>query len=146
MENKPEKENKELVRRYIEEVVNTGNVERLSEFISPDYVAIYNNIRYESGLEGAKEHILRFRETFYDLHVTIDRQIAEGDWVATQITARGVHKGIWMDMKPTGKTVMITCVNVDKIVDGKIVEHGGAADMLEPLMAIDAVRVVGPEG
>ena len=138
-----EDDNKAIIRRYIKEVVNTGNVEKLKEFISPDYVAIYNNIRCESGLEGAKEHILRFRETFHDLHVTIDRQIAEGDWVATQITARGVHKGIWMDMKPTGKTVEITCVNVDKIVDGKIVEHGGAADMLEPLMAIDAVRVVG---
>jgi predicted ester cyclase len=139
----PENENKRIIQRYIEEVVNTGNVERLSEFIGPGYTVIHNNVRHEQGLDGAKEHILGFRETFHDLYITINRQIAEGDWVATQITARGIHKGVWMGMKPTGKTVEITCVNVDKIVDGKIVEHGGAADMLEPLMAIDAVRVVG---
>ena len=30
-------DNKRLVRRYVEQVVNTGNVERLAEFISPDY-------------------------------------------------------------------------------------------------------------
>ena len=140
-----EKENKDLVNRYTEEIVNTGNVEKLAEFIAPDYVAVYNNIRYEDGLEGAKEHILSFRKTFHDLHLTIERQIAEGDWVATQVTARGIHKGTWLDMKPTGKAVEITCVNLDKVVNGKIVEHGGAADMLNPLLAIGAIRVVGPE-
>jgi hypothetical protein len=36
-------------------------------------------------------------------------------------------------------------VNVDKVVDGRIVEHGGAANMLEPLLAIGTVRVVGPD-
>jgi predicted SnoaL-like aldol condensation-catalyzing enzyme len=75
--------NKELVRRYYEEVVNTGNVNTLSEFISPDYVEVHDNTRYPIGLEGAKAHIVGGRETYADLHLTIERQIAEGDWVVT---------------------------------------------------------------
>ncbi|UCF36180.1 MAG: ester cyclase [Acidobacteriota bacterium] len=136
-------ENKRLVRRYYEEVVNTGNVEDIAEFISPDYVEVHVNKRYSLGLEGATKHVLGVRETFPDLHLTVERQIAEGDWVVTQVTAHGTHQGSWMGMKPTGKTVEITSVNVDKVVDGRIVEHGGAANMLEPLLEIGAIQVGG---
>ena len=75
----------------------------------------------------------------------MEQQVAEGDWVVTLITARGTHTGKWLGMKPTGKTVEITGVNVDKVVDGRIVEHGGAANLLLPLLEIGAIRVVSPE-
>ena len=140
-----EEDNKQLIRRYIEEVINTGNIKMLPEFIGSDYVEIYNNVKYESGLEGAKEHILGVRETYSDLHLTIEKQIAEGDWVVTQVTARGTHNGTWMGIKPTGKDVEFTCVNIDKVVNSRIVEHGGAADMLLPLLTTGAIRVVGSE-
>ena len=42
-----EEDNKQLIRRYIEEVINTGNIKMLPEFIGPDYVEIYNNVKYE---------------------------------------------------------------------------------------------------
>ena len=83
-------ENKQLVRRYIEEVVNAGDVERLAEFIAPDYSDTNDQTGRSSGLEGAKRHILAVRRTYPDLHLTIEQQIAEGDWVVTRITARGV--------------------------------------------------------
>lgn len=35
-------ENKLIVRRYIEEVVNTGNVDGIARFISPDYVETHD--------------------------------------------------------------------------------------------------------
>jgi predicted ester cyclase len=138
-------QNKLVVRRYIEEIVSTGNVDRISEFISPDYVEVYRGTRHPIGLEGARKHVLGVRQTYPDLHLTIDRQVAEGDWVVTQVTARGTHRGTWLGMKPTGKAVEITAVNVDRVVGGRIVEHGGAANSLEALLDIGAVRVVGPE-
>lgn len=138
-------QNKLVVRRFIEEVVNTGNVDRLAEFISPEFVEVYLGTRHPSGLEGARKHLLDVRQTYPDLHLTIDRQIAEEDWVVTQVTARGTHRGSWLGMKPTGKGVEITGVNVDRVVGGRIVEHGGAANSLEALLGIGAIRVVGPE-
>ena len=136
-------QNKQLVRRYYEDVVNGAKVDDLPEFISADYVEIHNNRSYPIGIEGAREHILGGHETYRGLHITVERQIAEGDWVVTQITARGTHVGLWLGMKPTGKDVEFTCVNVDRVVDERIVEHGGAANMLEPLLEIGAVQVVG---
>ena len=136
-------ENKLLVRRYYEDVVNTGNVDLIEKFISPEYSEVHDGQRHIIGVEGARAHVLGVRQTYPDLHVTIDRQIAEGEWVVTCITAIGTHRGEWMGIKPTGKPVTFTGVNVDRVVDGRIVEHGGAANMLGPLLEIGAIKVVG---
>lgn len=134
-------ENKLLVRRYLEEVVNAGNVAEVEKFISGEYVEVYKNVRHAIGLDGARKHVLGVRQTYPDLHITVEQQIAEGDWVATRITVRGTHQGEWMGIKPTGKKVEITGVNLDRVVDGKIVEHGGAANLLEAMLEIGAVRI-----
>lgn len=137
--------NKLLVRRFYEEVVNTGNVDLIEKFIAPEYVEVSEGKKYEVGIEGAKEHILGVRETYPDLHIEIERQISEGEWVATSITARGTHKGLWLGIKPTGKAVAYTGVNLDRVVGDRIVEHGGAANMMGPLLEIGAIKVVGPD-
>lgn len=135
--------NKKLIRSYIEEVINTGNVELMEKFISPNYVEVHEGKRYEVGIQGAKDHIVGVRETYPDLTLTVDQQIAEGDWVATCITAKGTHKGSWLGMKPTGKQVSFTGVNIEKIENGKITEHGGAANLLLQLLEIGAIQIVG---
>ena len=134
--------NKKLVRRYIEEVVNTGDLKNLDEFVSPDYIETLDPGKKILGVEGARQHIMGVHQTFPDLHLTVEKQISEGAWVVTYITARATHQGEWLGMKPTGKEVEITVVNVDKIVNGRIVEHGGAANMFEALLGIGAIQVV----
>jgi predicted ester cyclase len=136
--------NKLLVRRYYETVVNTGNIDALTDFISPDYSEIHEGVRHALGLEGARQHVLGVRRTYPDLHLTIEQQIAEDDWVVSVVTARGTHRGVWMGMKPTNKPVEMTVVNIDRVLDGRIVEHGGAANLLDPLLKIGAIRVADP--
>jgi predicted ester cyclase len=135
-------ENKSIIRKYIEEVINTGNVSELEKYVSADYTEVFEGKRYPMGVKGAKEHIIGVRQTCPDLTLRIDQQIAEGDYVATSITARGTHSGVWLGIKPTGKVVTYTGVNVDRVVNGLIVEHGGAANLLGPLLEIGAVRIV----
>lgn len=133
-------DNKALVRRYYEQVVNTGKVDDIDRFIASDYVEVHDNRRYPLGLEGAREHVLGVRRVYPDLHLTVERQIAEGEWVVTCITMRGTHQGEWIGITPTGRALEVTAVNVDRVRDGRIVEHGGAANLLGPLMQIGAVR------
>ena len=134
--------NKKIIRKYIEEIVNTGNVKDIEKYISPQYYEGNRPDGQRVGIAGAKEHILGVRQTYPDLKLEISQQIAEGDWVATCITAEGTHQGKWMGMTPTGKKVKITGVNIDKVMDGKIVEHGGAANMFEALLEIGAIKIV----
>jgi hypothetical protein len=56
-----------------------------------------------------------------------------------------IAEGEWAGVRPTGKPLVFTGVNVDRVVDGRIVEHGGAASLLGPLLEAGAVRVAGTE-
>jgi len=135
--------NKLLVRRFYEEAFNTGNVELIESLVSPDYAEVHDGKRHVIGVKGAKAHAVGVRQTYPDLHISIEQQIAEDEWVVSCITATGTHKGCWLGIKPTGKSVTFTGVNVDRVIDGKIVEHGGAANILGPLMEIGAIKGVG---
>ncbi|MGA2623288.1 MAG: ester cyclase [Bacteroidota bacterium] len=138
-------ENKLIIQCYINEVINTGNVDNIEKYISPDYTEVYEGKRYHLGIKGAQEHILGVRQTYPDLRLTVEHQIAEGEWVATSIVACGTHRGVWLGMKPTGKLLTYSGVNVDRVIDGRIVEHGGAANMLGPLLEAGAIHVVESE-
>lgn len=134
--------NKLRVRRFYEEIVSTGNVERIDEFVAPECVETDGLVRVESGVEGMAAHVLGVRQVYPDLTITVERQIAEGEWVVSLITARGTHEGEWLGMKPTGRTLVFTGVNVDRVVKGRLVEHGGAANMLMPFLEAGALRPV----
>ncbi len=126
--------NKKIISRYIDEVENTGDVSNIHEFIDEKYVEVYEGERYEIGIKGAIDHILGVRKVFPDLKLTIENQISEDDWVVTVYSVTGTFKDEWFNMKPTGKPITFTGVNVDCIKDGKIIEHGGAANLFEPLL------------
>jgi predicted ester cyclase len=134
-------DNKTIVRRYIEEIENTGDVSDIGEFISEDYVEVYEGERYEIGIKGAIDHVLGVRRVYPDLKLTIENQISEGEWVVTSYSVTGTFKDKWFGMKPTGKQITFTGVNVDRIRDGKIVEHGGAANLLDPLMKAGVILI-----
>lgn len=126
--------NKIIIRRYIEQIENTGDVSNIREFISEDYVEVYEGKRYPIGIQGAIDHVLGIRRVYPDLKLTIENQISEGDWVVTVYSVTGTFMDEWFGMKPTGKPITFTGVNVDRIMDGKIIEHGGAANLMDPLL------------
>lgn len=125
---------KTIIRRYIEEIENTGDVAHIGDFISEDYTEIYEGERHKIGIKGAIDHIRGIRRVFPDMKLTIEHQVAEGDWIVTVYSVQGTFADEWFGMKPTGKPITFTGVNVDRIIDGKIVEHGGAANLLDPLL------------
>jgi len=127
-------DNKKIICRYIDEIENTGNVSNIQEFIAEDYVEVYEGNRYGIGIKGAIDHVLGVRRIFPDLKLTIKNQISEGEWVVTVYSVTGTFKDEWFEMKPTGKSITFTGVNVDRLKDGKIVEHGGAVNLLDPLL------------
>ena len=137
--------NKVLIQRYIDEVINTGNLDKIEQYISPDYAEVYEGKRYVLGIEGAKLHVLGVRQTYPDLQLTVTHQIAEDEWVATVIVARGTHAGVWLGIQPTGKILTYSGVNIDKVIDERIAEHGGAANLLLPLLEAGAIRIVGAQ-
>jgi predicted ester cyclase len=134
-------DNKSIMRQFIERIENTGDVSSIGEYISEGYTEIYEGQRYPIGIQGAIDHVLGVRRVFPDLILTIENQIAEGDWVVTSYSVTGTFTEEWFGMKPTGKPITFTGVNVDRLRDGKIIEHGGAANMLNPLLKAGVVQL-----
>jgi len=127
-------DNKTIIRRFIEEIENTGDVSNIREFISDDYVEVHNGETFQIGIEGAIDHVLGVRHVFPDLRMTIEDQVSEGEWVVTSYTVTGTFRQKWFGMNPTGKPITFTGVNMDRVRNGKIIEHGGAANLLDPLL------------
>ena len=129
-------DNKSIVRRYIEDIDNTGDVSNIEKYIAEDYTEVIEGVRYKMGIQGAREHVLGVRQVFPDLKLTIENQISEGEWVITIYSVTGTFQEDWeyLGIKSTGKQITFTGVNVDRIVGGKIIEHGGAANLLGPLL------------
>ncbi|HAQ17711.1 MAG TPA: hypothetical protein DCR40_00580 [Prolixibacteraceae bacterium] len=133
-------DNKTIILQYIERIENTGDVSNIREFISDDYVEVYEGERYSIGIQGAIDHVLGVRRVFPDLNLTIENQISEGEWVVTTYSVTGTFKDEWFGMKPTGKPITFTGVNVDRIKDGKIIEHGGAVNLFDPLLKAGVIN------
>jgi hypothetical protein len=86
----------------------------------------------------------RLVRRYPDLHLTVEQQIADGDWVVTRVTARGTHLAVRLGVKPTGQKVEVPAVNIGRVIAGRIEEHGGAANLLEPYLSIGAIRIADP--
>ena len=59
----------------------------------------------------------------------------------SRVTVRGTHLGEFVGAAPTGAALEFTGVNVDRVVDGRIVSHEGVANLLAPLLEAGAVRL-----
>jgi predicted ester cyclase len=132
-------DNKTIIRRFVDEIENTGDITNIHEFISEDYAEIHNGEIHQIGVQGAIDHVLGVRRVFPDIKMTIEDQISEGEWVATTYSVTGTFTEEWFGMKPTGESITFTGVNVDRVRDGKIIVHGGASNLLDPLLQAGVV-------
>lgn len=87
-------------------------------------------------IETLPANIEAFHQAFPECSHRIDRQTAEGDWVTTLLTFSGVHKGEFMGVAPTGKTVKVQGINMHQIKKGKIVGGDSVVDMFSLMQQI----------
>ena len=116
--------NKELVRRFYDEVWRRGNVRFAEEVFADDYVR--HDLRPTQAAPGSAGQALiaeQFRLAFPDLEWRVDLVLGDGDLVAARWTASGTHTGAWSDVAPTGKRVTFSGVNIFRFGgSGKVVE------------------------
>jgi steroid delta-isomerase-like uncharacterized protein len=138
-------ENKAIVRRFFEEGPSKGNISAADDLLSPDF-AMHVPLPASPGVEGINEVITACRAAFEHLNVTVEDMIAEGNTIAARFTARGVHKGNFMDLPTTGKPITMTGIEIFRIKEGKIVELWGEANLLGLMQQLGMVPEPGNEG
>ena len=118
-------ENKDVVRRFIEECVNTHRSELLADYVDAGLRAHPGTpgaAPDTEGLDALREAFLRFRTALPDLHITPEEMVAEGDLVAVRWTATGTHSGDLAGIAGTGTAVRWSGTDMYRLTAGRIVE------------------------
>jgi predicted ester cyclase len=118
-------ENKAVVRRMVEDCVNTARADLLEQFVATDlrmHPGTPGTAPDTEGIDGLRAAFRQFRVTFPDLHVTLDEVLAEGALVAARWTATGTHDGPFAGIEPTGRRVTWGGTDVYRLAEGRVVE------------------------
>ena len=148
---KPETETTGIrVVREALEALNTGDVSRVHEFISPEYFNHESQVDpVRSKLRGPEEFIdtvKNNRIAFPDLRHEEQVIITQGDMVVSIINVTGTNTGNFFILPPTGNKISYEAVHIYRIgEDGKIVEHKAIRDDLTFLAQLGVVGPVSPK-
>ena len=130
------------IKYFYETVISENQIERMADFISPECCVKMGEKLIQVGIEGMKEHIKATKQTYPDYRMKIIKQFCDGDYVISEFIMEGTHKGEWIGIKPTGKRLVFTGVDIDKVIDGLIVEHGGAVNTFETLLEAGMIGAI----
>ena len=126
-------ENKELVRRWFEEVWNKGRVEAIEEMFDANGIAHGLSDDPENPIKGPRDfrpfHTV-FRDAFPNMMIVIEDMVAEGDKVAARCSVRAKHEGEFLGRSATESPVDFAGITIVRIDKGKIVEAWNNFDFI----------------
>lgn len=92
-------------------------------------------LKYEDSVKFNKQ----YNVAFPDVKVTIENQIAEGDFVMTRVIYKGTNKGTFQGIPASGKKIKVSAMTLQQIVNGKVVEEWDEFDALGMMKQIGAI-------
>lgn len=134
--------NKELIKYFYEVVVSENLLDELPQYISENCVQKIGGNEIFIGINGMRQHLVAVKKTYPDYTMEIIRQFEIGETVITEFIMRGTHKGEFLGITPTNKVIEMTGVDIDKVVNGKIVEHGGAVNTFDAFWVNGLIKPV----
>jgi len=126
-------QNKAVVHRFVEEVLDKQNFALVDELLAPDYV----NHLAPGGREGFKQFNTMMRSALPDLkiHISMEHLIAEGDYVVARIT---------FHIANAGKEATGSDLTEYRLANGKIVEDWPPSGMAGLLQQVGVTLPPGP--
>ena len=114
-------ENKAVVRRLFEEVLNDWNLDVVDEIFGDQFREDSLPAGQTLDREDIKHIIAELRIAFPDLRTTIEDMLADGDKVVVRLTFHGTHQGMFGTFPPTGKRATWTAISIFHLANAKIV-------------------------
>ena len=126
-------ENKQLVRRWFEEVWNNGRADAIDEMFDDNGIAHGLSDDPANPITGPANfnpfHAV-FREAFSNMMIVVEDMVAEGDKVAARCSVRARHEGDFLGKAASQSPVEFTGMTIVRIANGKIVEAWNNFDFM----------------
>jgi steroid delta-isomerase-like uncharacterized protein len=132
-------DNRSIVRRFIEETINHGQIDGATQFVWEDVVEQVPFPGQGPGVEGLKDVLRGMRNAFPDLNFSVEEQIAEGDKVLTRFEWTGTHQGDFLGVPATGRSVKVWGMVIDRLQSGRIKETRIIMDIFGLMMQLGAL-------
>ena len=132
--------NKATVRRFVQELFVNGNLAIVDELVGDDFVDHTPPPGLPPGKAGLKQMATMFRAAFPDLAIGDTDLVAEGDKVVMRQVTTGTHRGDFMGISATGRTITVNEIHIVRLSGGKIVEHWGVEDNLAMMQQLGVVE------
>ncbi len=100
--------------RHFVRIWQDGRLDLIGDVVTSDYVG--HSSSGDRNIDGLRRRISDFNELYPNLEFTIEDQIAEGDRVATRMTALGTAGS-------TGEVVHLAGLNISRFVGNRIAEE-----------------------
>ncbi len=120
-QDQPSERNKAVVRRVFIDILSQGKYEVAAEIYAKDFVN--HDTTKDLGVDQDQANNRGWRAAFPDLEITVDREIAEGDFVTVLWRAKGTNTGSGNGLNATGKKTEGRGISVFRIADGKLNEE-----------------------
>jgi len=115
------------------EIVCSGDLSRMEEFFSPDFVDHVNDMTFH-GYRGGRESVDFYRAIFKNLRMGVEEQVPEGDRVASRWVLTGTYHR---------RAITLRGITISRFgQDGRIVEDNGHTDSISFLRQLGALRTL----
>lgn len=122
---------REMVRNFYENIISNNLTDEIDGYVSVDCTARIGEQGIPIGLEGMKQHAIDVRKTYPDMKIRVLRQHSDGDFVISEIVMEGTHQGEWLGIRPSGKKLSITGVNIDRNVVANVFDTFWAEGLIQ---------------
>jgi steroid delta-isomerase-like uncharacterized protein len=121
--------NKQLARRFIDEILNDNNWSVIPEVVHPDYELRESGMTFHGG-EALKKGLQILNDIMLGYNVTVEDEVAEGDRVMVRMTVRGQSKGPFLGLPPNGQSLEFPAMWALQFKDGKVYREWVVSDAL----------------
>ena len=130
--------NKAVVQRF-RDALDAGDLDGAMAVFAPNAVVHMGSAPEPLNMEGFKQMGQLLLSAFTGSTSTVEDMIAEGDKVVSRLTFGGAHTGDMMGIPPTGKSVAISEIIIDRLADGQIVESWRLFDQMAMMQQLGLI-------
>ena len=122
------------------ERINAGDLAGFGDLLAEDFVEHEETPGLAPTKEGALAFFEMLRSAFPDMKMSVEDVLADDTKTVARVTFTGTHRGDFIGVPPSGKSVSIQVIDIMRFDDsGLVCEHWGVADMLSLMQQIGAV-------
>jgi acetyl esterase len=130
------------VRRFIDEVVNGGDLSALDELWAADLAWHGGSMGDIRGIEAYRAYLsASVSAAFTGMHLDVKAVITDGDQVVVRFTNGGTQTGPFMGAQPSGRHAEWLGIGIYTVRNGKISEAWFGEDILGMLLQLGAVSL-----